>query len=94
MIIALYVDDLLLAGSDLDAILWMKGELNKRFEMKDLGEAKVCIGLEIQRNRGTGQLWLGQRKYAESLLERFHMSKCNPSRDEHSKLLQTSSTRS
>ena len=79
MIIALYVDDLLLAGSDLDAILWMKGELNKRFEMNDLGEAKVCMGLEIHRNRGTGQLWLGQRKYAESELERFHMSKCNPS---------------
>ena len=79
MIIALYVDDLLLAGSDLDAILWMKGELKKRFEMKDLGEAKVCIGLEIHRNRGAGQLWLGQRKYAESVLERFHMSKCNPS---------------
>ncbi|CDF39894.1 unnamed protein product [Chondrus crispus] len=44
MLIALYVDDLLLAGSDIDAIKWMKGELNKRFEMKDLGKAKVCIG--------------------------------------------------
>ena len=62
MIIALYVDDLLLAGSDLDAILSIKGELNKRFEMKDMCEAKVCIGLEIHRNRGAGQLWLGQRK--------------------------------
>ena len=29
MIIALYVDDLLLAGTGLNAILWMKGELSK-----------------------------------------------------------------
>ncbi|CDF39892.1 unnamed protein product [Chondrus crispus] len=56
MLIALYVDDLLLAGSDIDAIKWMKGELNKRFEMKDLGKAKVCIGLEIERDRSAKTL--------------------------------------
>ena len=78
IIIALYVDDLLLAGSNLNAILWVKGELNKRFEMKDLGEAQVCIGLEIRRNRDSGELWLGQQKYAASVLDRFNMLKCNP----------------
>ena len=46
MIIALYVDDLLLAGSDPSAILWKKGELNKQYEMKDLGEAQVCLDLK------------------------------------------------
>ena len=78
MLIALYVDDLLLAGSDIDAITWMKGELNKRFEMKDLGEAKVCIGLEIQRDRATKTLSLTQAKYASNVLDRFRMSTCNP----------------
>ena len=57
----------------------MKGELNKRFEMKDLGEAQVWIGLEIRRNRVSGELWLGQLKYAASVLDRFNMSNCNPS---------------
>ena len=56
----------------------MKGELNKRFEMKDLGEALVFIGLEIRRNRVSGELWLGQLKYAASVLDRFKMSNCNP----------------
>ena len=77
MIIALYVDDLLLAGSDIKAIEWMKQSLNKRFEMKDLGEAKLCIGLEIQRNRSQHKLCLTQVKYATSILERFGMSNCN-----------------
>ena len=78
LLIALYVDDLLLAGSDIDAITWMKGELNKRFKMKDLGEAKVCIVLEIPRDRATKRLSLTQSKYASNVLERFRLSACNP----------------
>ena len=78
MIIALYVDDLLLAGSDLAAVDWMKSELRKRFEMKDLGEAKVCIGLEISRDRKSRTIRITQSKYAGSVLDRFNMSACNP----------------
>ena len=64
MIIALYVDDLLLPGCDLEAILWNEKELNKRFEMKDLGEAKTCIGLKIDRIRSKNILTVTQSKYA------------------------------
>lgn len=78
MVIALYVDDLLLAGKDMNAIAWMKSEFSKRFEMKDLGEAHKCIGLEISRNRNTRTLYLSQHTYATSVLERFKMSNCNP----------------
>ena len=78
MIMALYVDDLLLAGSDLEAILWMKNELNKRFDMKDLGEAKTCIGLEIDRIRSENILTVTQSKYAQAVLTRFKMSTSNP----------------
>ena len=45
--------------------------------MKDLGEAQVCIGLEIRRKRGSGELRLGQQKCALSVLDRFNMSNCN-----------------
>ena len=78
MIIALYVDDLLLAGSDLEAILWMKNELNTRFEMKGLGEAKTCIGLEIDCFRSKNILTVTQSKYAQAVLKRFKMSTSNP----------------
>ena len=77
MLIALYVDDLILAGSDIDAITWMKRELNKRFQMKDLGEAKVCIGLEIHRDRATNILTLTQSKYASNIPARLRMAACN-----------------
>lgn len=51
MAVTLYVDDLLLAGSDNVSIRWIKSELKKRFDIKDLGEAHVCLGLEIERDR-------------------------------------------
>ena len=78
VIIALYVDDLLLAGNDLSAIAWIKGELSRRFEMKDLGEARIILGLEIIRDRNSRKVWLSQTKYATSVLERFGMGDCRP----------------
>lgn len=43
LMIELYIDDLLLAGNKSRSINWMKIEIAKAFEMKDLEEAKVCI---------------------------------------------------
>ena len=78
LIVALYVDDLLLAGDEPDTIMWMKGELSKRFEMKDLGQAKVCLGLEISRVRSEKAVFLSQSKYSISILERFGMQDSRP----------------
>ena len=36
-----------------------------------MGVAQVCIGLEIRRNRVSGEMWLGQLKYAVSVLDRL-----------------------
>jgi len=47
IIVLVYVDDLLSVASSLAAIYKIKDALHKRFEMKDLGEAKVILGLEI-----------------------------------------------
>jgi len=35
----------------MDDINCMISELNKRFEMKDLAEARLCLGLQTSRNR-------------------------------------------
>ncbi len=41
LIIVVYVEDLLIAGSSKYEIAAIKGEFRKRFEMKDLGPARV-----------------------------------------------------
>ena len=43
----LYVDDILLASSDVDLLLETKKFLFSRFDMKDLGEASFILGIEI-----------------------------------------------
>ena len=41
--------------------------------MKDLGAANYILGMEIKRDRAKRKLWLNQRKYVETILERFNM---------------------
>jgi len=45
--------------------------------MKDLGEAKLILGLEIRRDKALGTLTLSQGKYAAQVLENFGMAECN-----------------
>ena len=78
MLVALYVDDLLIAGNDMSAISWIKGELRKLFDMKDLGESQVCLGLEIRRDRSSRTLHLSQTSYISTILERFSMQNSKP----------------
>ena len=43
----LYVDDILLASSDVSLLLETKKFLSSKFDMKDLGEASFILGIEI-----------------------------------------------
>ena len=44
MIIALYVDDLILVSNQVVLLLRTKSNLSKRFEMVDLREIQYCLG--------------------------------------------------
>eukprot|EP00752_Nemacystus_decipiens_P018060 g16192.t1 len=76
--LTLYVDDLLLAGNDSDAISMVKGKLQKRFKMTDMGEASLVLGMEIKMDREAGTLTISQETYCKSILQRFGMSDCKP----------------
>ena len=43
----LYVDDILIFGTDLEAIMETKAFLSKNFDMKDLGEADVILNIKL-----------------------------------------------
>lgn len=73
LIIALYVDDLLIIGNSKVDINRIKEEFKKRFEMKDLGPAEVMLGIEISRDRQNRKLHISQREYIENILHRFRM---------------------
>lgn len=75
----LYVDDILLACSDMNLLMETKKFLSSNFDMKDLGEASFVLGIEIHRDRRKGVLGLSQKVYIEKVLKKFSMHACSPS---------------
>jgi len=75
IIFAVYVDGLNIIGTNkevLEEIMYLKNE----FEIKDLGETKYCIGLQIEHFQSG--ILLHQSNYTEKVLKRFNMDKANP----------------
>lgn len=80
LIIATYVDDLLILGRDQEAIACVKKALSERFKMSDLGPVAHYLGVKVVRedtSRGT-RIKLTQRTYAEKVLRTFGMADCTP----------------
>lgn len=54
----------------------MKNHLNTKFDVKDLGNIKHCLGLEFTRNEK--EISIKQRGYINDMLDRFGMLDCKP----------------
>src|SRR4051812_41320339 len=66
-ILAVYVDDIVITGDDVEEIQRLKKRLEEEFEVKNLGHLKYFVGIEIARSpRGSV---LSQRKYVLDLSE-------------------------
>jgi hypothetical protein len=73
IIFLLYVDDMLVAGSNMQDINVLKNKLFNPFVMKDLGAAKKILGMRITIDMKNRKLTLSQGEYIEKVLERFRM---------------------
>ncbi|GBE86218.1 Retrovirus-related Pol polyprotein from transposon TNT 1-94 [Sparassis crispa] len=78
LIIAIYVDDMLILSDNLTAVTTLKEDLKSRFEMTDLGEARWLLGMEIARDRPCCVLELSQHQYVEKCLAQHGMADCRP----------------
>ncbi|GJV58373.1 zinc finger, CCHC-type containing protein [Tanacetum coccineum] len=76
VIICLYVDDILIFGTDQNQVDETKKFLSSRFSMKDIGEADVIVGIKIKReNKG---IIITQSHYIEKILKKFNREDCSP----------------
>ena len=73
-IVLVYVDDLIITGDNVYEIQRTKANLSTRFKMKELGELKHFLGLEVERNK-VG-IFMCQQKYATDLLKKYGMLEC------------------
>nr|ABA94354.1 retrotransposon protein, putative, unclassified [Oryza sativa Japonica Group] len=75
-ILAVYVDDMIITGNDCLEITRLKRNLSKEFEVKDLGQLRYFLGIEIARSpRG---IVISQRKYVLDLLSETGRLGCRP----------------
>ena len=78
IIISIYVDDLLIAATLIELIKEVKGVLSKEFNMKDLGEARMIIGMWIICHQLKRLLTLDQASYIQDVLQEESLLSCNP----------------
>ena len=78
VMILVWVDDLIIAGSDLNRVQEVKLQLSKRFKMKDFGTIKEFLGIQFEFNED--YVKLHQAKYVTKVLEKFNMIDCNAKR--------------
>ncbi|KAE8654393.1 hypothetical protein F3Y22_tig00117048pilonHSYRG00173 [Hibiscus syriacus] len=78
IILLLYADDILVAGSDMQEIINLKQKLSKQFAMKDLSAAKRILGMRIKKDTKSGTLMLSQAEYINKVLSRFNMQDAKP----------------
>ena len=76
IIICLYIDDMLIFGTNLQVVINTKSFLRLKFDMKDLGEAEVILGIKITRT--LIGLNLSQEHYIKKILKRFEHFDCKP----------------
>ena len=76
MILIVYVDDIVITGDDDQGIEKVKQHLSNEFEVKDLGQMRYFLGIEVSRSsRG---IYLSQRKYVLDLLAETRMLESKP----------------
>ncbi|KAL0555831.1 hypothetical protein IC582_004332 [Cucumis melo] len=73
-----YFDDMLIFGTNMELITDTKFFLSSHFEMKDLGEADVILGVKIRKNKTS--LSLCQSHYVEKILKKFDSFDVSPVR--------------
>lgn len=71
----IHVDDMITVSSDDELETGFMKKIKQYVEIKDLGEAKSVLGMEVIQEEG--KLYVHQKKYIEKLLELYGMEECN-----------------
>ena len=68
ILLVVYVDDIIITGSDSKGISSLKSFLQSQFQTKDLGMLRYFLGIEVMRSKHG--IFLSQRKYVLDLLSK------------------------
>ncbi|CAI7801990.1 unnamed protein product, partial [Closterium sp. NIES-54] len=76
--VLVYVDDLVIATADTEALTLVNSKLQKRHTCNDLGELRSYLGLQITRDRAWRTITLTQSHMVHQVLQRFGFQYSSP----------------
>ncbi|CAI7808273.1 unnamed protein product [Closterium sp. NIES-54] len=76
--VIVYIDDLVFAIADTEALAHVKSELQKRHTCTDLGELTSYLGLRITQDRAQRTITLTQSHMVQQVLQRFGFTYSSP----------------
>ncbi|CAI7802600.1 unnamed protein product, partial [Closterium sp. NIES-53] len=76
--VLVYVDDLIFATADTEALTLVKSELQKRHTCNDLDKLRNYLGLQITRDRARRTITLTQSHMVHQILQRFGFQFSSP----------------
>ncbi|CAI7852974.1 unnamed protein product, partial [Closterium sp. NIES-53] len=76
--VLVYVNDLVFATANTEALTLVKSELQKRYTCTDLGELRSYIGLQITRDRARRTITLTESHMVHQVLQRFGFQFSSP----------------
>lgn len=77
LMLAIYVDDVIIFANDIKTIIDIKAALSAKFKMKDMGQASSILGMRIRRDEKARTIKIDQSQYIAEVLARFGMDQCN-----------------
>nr|GEW66392.1 putative RNA-directed DNA polymerase [Tanacetum cinerariifolium] len=69
------LNDLFFTGNDKQMYVKFKTSMMNEFDMTDLGKVRYFLGIEVRQSEAG--IFICQKRYAQGVLERFNMDKCN-----------------
>ena len=76
IIIAVYVDDLLIIESRIDDITILKKQIVERFQIKDLKNVSQYLSVKVVRDRPNRTKWLTQTSFIKKLVDDCDLTNC------------------
>jgi hypothetical protein len=82
LLLCVFVDDMVASVSAEDEAEWLsvKARLMRKYPSKDLGAARLVLGMTVHRHEQRGAIVLEQRAYIEKVLQQWGMDGCKPAR--------------
>jgi hypothetical protein len=78
LLVGVYVDDLIITGTNLQDIAAFKQQMQELFRMSDLGQLSYYLGIKVIQ--GEDEITLCQRRYAKKVMEVAGLKNCNSCR--------------